>query len=108
MLSKMPAKQQKKWNQGPTIKRTDNVKLDEISIAEDSGSMRALDNLYEALDTGAVVSAKDFQTNFCEHMRRVGSWKNAVLKSHGAMAESFPVFHRVLEMLHSEPQSEVD
>ena len=64
---------------------------------DDDSAVRALENLYEAMDTGTAVSARDFQLNFCKHVRRVASWKKSVINANRGVAESLPVFHRAVE-----------
>ena len=58
--------------------------------------------LFDKLEGNTSVSAKDFQGEYCEPMRRLSAWESYVTRTYGSSASSFPAFSRVVELLSNE------
>jgi len=63
---------------------------------------RALLLMYDKLDSGCLVSSKDFQSDFCSPMKTVEVWQRSLLGHFGTNVESLPAVKRVIEMLTHE------
>lgn len=62
----------------------------------------SLDRLFDALDAGKAVSAKDFANDYCMVFKQLETWEKQQVAKFGKVAKYFPAFQRVLRSLQSE------
>ena len=62
----------------------------------------ALDRLFDALDSGKSVSAKQFMEEYCTPMKNLENWHASQVKRFGKIATEFPAYKRVLASLKTE------
>ena len=65
-------------------------------------AMVALDQLFETLEGGKIVSAKEFIAEFCNPAKALESWQKQQIGRFGRVASEFPAFKRVVSGLKSE------